>query len=201
MQFASIYILILLSSILRPDHENTIEVATEIEIYPLPREVSAQKLRIKQGQGILYEGSNPFSGISVRKYDNGQVAEKSNYINGKREGYRCKWFPNGILSYEAYYNSNRLDGVSKTWWVNGNLRSITHNDQGKSHGTQRHWYITGQLFKEQQFNHGQEDGLQKAWRTNGKLYVNYEAKNGRIYGLKRSALCYELQNENVVYND
>jgi antitoxin component YwqK of YwqJK toxin-antitoxin module len=45
---------------------------------------------------------------------------------------------------------------------------------------------------------GQEVGLQQAWRRNGKLFSNYEYINGRVFGLKRSNMCVELENEEVV---
>ena len=44
---------------------------------------------------------------------------------------------------------------------------------------------------------GQEEGLQQAFRKNGDLYANYEAKEGRIFGLKKAALCFGLQNEEI----
>ncbi|MFK7749990.1 MAG: toxin-antitoxin system YwqK family antitoxin, partial [Kordia sp.] len=62
---------------------------------------------------------------------------------------------------------------------------------------QEQWYKTGEKFKRINIVNGKEEGLQQAWRKNGKLFNNYEAKNGRFFGLKRSGLCYELQNEVV----
>ena len=47
------------------------------------------------------------------------------------------------------------------------------------------------------FDKGIESGLQRGYRKNGSLYANYEARNGRIYGLKKSKLCYSLENEKV----
>lgn len=46
---------------------------------------------------------------------------------------------------------------------------------------------------------GREEGLQQAFRRNGYLYANYEARNGRIFGLKKAALCYGLEDENIQY--
>ncbi len=63
------------------------------------------------------------------------------------------------------------------------------------------WYKGGAKFKELNLVNGREEGLQKAWRENGKIYNNYEAKNGRIFGLKRSNLCYKLEDEEVQTKD
>ena len=68
---------------------------------------------------------------------------------------------------------------------------------GVGDGVQMQYYISGAKFKMITIKNGQQNGMQKAWRQNGKIYSNYEAKNGRIFGLKRSNLCYELENEKV----
>jgi len=70
--------------------------------------------------------------------------------------------------------------------------------KGVATGTQKEWYKNGQLFKKYTLINGQEVGLQQAWRENGQLYNNYVAKAGKIYGLKRSNLCFKLQNEQII---
>ena len=44
---------------------------------------------------------------------------------------------------------------------------------------------------------GKEEGIQQAFRKNGDLFANYEAKEGRIFGLKKAALCFGLEDENI----
>ena len=46
---------------------------------------------------------------------------------------------------------------------------------------------------------GKEEGIQQAFRKNGDLFANYEARAGRFFGLKKSALCYELEDEDVQF--
>lgn len=167
---------------------------------PLP-EVSVDSVKIDRNQGLAFYQGIPFTGVSVASYENDQIAEKITYLDGQRNGSRRKWFISGLLSYEATYVSNQLHGEAKSWWSNGNLRSQSNFQSGVADGTQKEWYQDGQLFKEVQLTDGREEGLQRAWRKNGKLYVNYEARNGRIFGLKRATLCYELTNENIVFND
>ncbi|QHI38866.1 hypothetical protein IMCC3317_42660 [Kordia antarctica] len=159
--------------------------------------VSKDSLALKPTQGLVFYKNEPFTGISELKYANGIVAETIQYIKGKRNGVRKKWFPAGLLSYESNYVEGKQHGISKTWWNNGNLRSISNHIDGVVNGLQEQWYISGEKFKELTIVNGKEEGLQKAWRKNGKLFNNYEAKNGRYFGLKRSGLCYELQSEIV----
>ena len=201
MQFASIQILLFMAFLLSPNANNGVTKSAPTGIELESPEVSTDSLTLNQLEGIIYQESTPFTGISVSYFSNNLVAEKITYLNGQREGLRQKWFPSGELSYEANYQSNKVDGIVKTWWYNGNLRSTSSFVEGKPHGTQKQWYVSGQIFKEQNLTFGKEEGLQKAWRKNGKIYANYEAKNGRIFGLKRSNLCYELNDENIVYDD
>lgn len=39
--------------------------------------------------------------------------------------------------------------------------------------------------------------MQQAWRENGKPYINYEVRDGFRYGLRKSALCYSLEDEKI----
>jgi antitoxin component YwqK of YwqJK toxin-antitoxin module len=162
--------------------------------------VSKDSLTLKPTLGLVYYKNEPFTGISESKYPNGVVSETIQYLKGKRNDVRKKWFQDGLLSFETAYIDGKQHGTSKTWWSNGNLRSISNHTHGVVNGIQEQWYISGEKFKQMTIVNGKEEGLQKAWRKNGKIFNNYEAKNGRVFGLKRSGLCYELENEIVQTN-
>ncbi|SMP32387.1 MORN repeat variant [Algoriphagus winogradskyi] len=164
-------------------------------------EVHENKLILHPNEGLMYLGKTPFSGAGMSYYANGVLAKRTEYVNGKRNGLLQKWFEDGSIAFEAHYNDNKLNGPVKSWWSNKNLRSSGNFLAGKSHGLQQQWYSSGVKFKEMNLVDGKEVGMQRAWRENGKIYVNYQAKNGRIYGLKRANLCFELDDETVVYND
>ena len=156
-------------------------------------EVEWSELEMKAGEGLLYRDGEVYSGYSVKYYPNGQMAERIGWWQGKKQGQRQKWFQDGVLSFEAAYEAGKLHGRSRSWWVNGKLRSESNHMAGVAEGIQKVWYISGQPYKEINLKEGREEGFQKAWRKNGKLYVNYEVKNGRQFGLRRSNLCYEVE--------
>lgn len=162
-------------------------------------EVPKSALTNIPNKGLVMHQNEPFTGNSVKYYENEQMAERITYVNGKRQGIYNKWYPDGLLSYEASYRSNRTDGTTRSWWPNTNLRSEAQLVRGVISGTQRQWYQSGALFKEMNYKNGKEEGMQRAWRENGKLYTNYEAKNGRTFGLRRSTLCFELEEEDVQF--
>ena len=165
------------------------------------QEVHSDELRLDQNGGILYHNDIPFSGYSVDYYPNDTVKAKSiSYRDGKKEGLYKKWYKDGTLSYKADYSNGKKNGTSETWWKDGTLRSKSHFLLGVIEGKQEQWYRSGAKFKELNYLHGKEEGMQRAWRENGKIYNNYEAKNGRIFGLKRANLCFQLEDETIVYN-
>lgn len=91
-------------------------------------------------------------------------------------------------------------GEVVSYWQDGVMRAQANYVDGKVHGTARQWYRSGALFKELNYDHGLEQGTQKAFRENGVLYANYTAKNGRHFGLRRSNLCFQLEDEVVNYD-
>ena len=148
--------------------------------------------------GIMLYNNLAFTGKAQLFYRTNSLAEETFYVNGIKHGLRLKWFPNGNQSFSGNYQNGRRDGEVKSWWNNGQLRTLAFYKKGVATGTQKEWYKSGQLFKKYTLIDGQEAGLQQAWRENGQLYNNYVAKAGKIYGLKRSNLCFKLQNEQII---
>ena len=176
-----------------------------LSITEAPKRLMAQvrhdRLKLNASEGNVYHGDTLFSGYAMKYYNNGKVAEKIAFRNGKREGLTQRWYPEGMLSFQGTYVQNRRHGSIQSWWKDGTLRSIANYVDGVPHGVQKQWYQSGALFKEIHLDQGKESGLQRAWRENGKLYANYEAKNGRIFGLKRANLCFDLDDEAVQIGD
>lgn len=160
-------------------------------------EVSRKSLQLIASEGIIYKGNSPFTGYAVTYFNDGSVAEKTAYVDGKRNGLLEKWYPSGAKSFSGTYAHNRRHGTVQTWWQNGTLRSESNYIEGVAHGVQRQWYQSGIIFKELNLENGKEAGLQRAWRENGKLYANYEVVDGKIFGLKRANLCYDLDGETI----
>lgn len=141
----------------------------------------------------------PFSGYMISLYENGTLKEKIGIFNGKKQNTSSYWFSNGKLKQIATYDKGKLHGEKKLWSNDSIYTVIAYLNyySGKAHGEQKQWYKTGELYKKLNLNKGKEEGIQQAFRKNGDLYANYEAKNGRIFGLKKSALCYGLEDEKI----
>ena len=200
MQFNKLFWILLLSvgglsSCTTGPAETSGPAQNEEKAFPIVQESS---LKLQPEKGVfLYQG-RPFTGASVAYYPNGIKATQTIFLDGKKHGTCQKWFEDGTLSFESSYLAGKQHGMTHTWWRNGNLRSTSRFEQGVPHGVQEQWYVSGAKFKRRKLEQGHESGLQQSWRENGKLYNNYEAKNGRIFGLKRAALCYQLNDETLV---
>ncbi len=176
------------------NENNEVKIIADIE-------VEKKEIVLHPSEGKWYYKNQPFSGFLVVYHENGILAEKVGYFNGKKEGTAQKRYPDGSLQKICTYVANRLTGKVKSWWPNGNLSMESNYFDGAKHGIQKKWYPNGQLSRQTTSNQGKETGLQQAWLENGKLYANYEVKNGRIFGLKRSNLCYQLNDEDIQYKN
>ena len=165
------------------------------------RTLPLASLSLNREEGLFYDEKHPYSGHATQKNSRDVTVEHASFLEGKRHGFRKKYYGDGAVSEEAHYVRGKKDGRSRTWWPNGQLRSESNFKQGVPDGMQRQWYQSGARFKEINLDMGKEKGLQRAWRENGAIYNNYEAKDGRIFGLRRSKLCFELKEEDVVRAD
>ena len=174
--------------------------SSTIERIEIP--LNIQKISSLQYQNSTSEwfyNGDLFSGFIVDYYENNALKLKMSIYQGKRHNKTEKWFPNGELMEVSYYDNGKLNGEKKVW-VFGNeqiLISQLNYVSGKAHGEQRKWYSSGEIYQIMNFDNGKESGIQKAFRKNGALYANYEARDGRIYGLKKSKLCYGLEDEEI----
>lgn len=207
-----IFILILLMSTLsgcQSGHSNSVieemdNVLPQVSRLQIPDVThNLKKLAYKPNTSSWVLGDSVYSGWVVAHYPNGQQKSRMGILQGKKQDSAFQWYSDGHIKQKAYYHENALHGEKKNWAPDSAHLLVAHLNYylGKAHGEQRKWYGTGELYQIMHLNLGKEEGMQQAFRPNGDLYVNYEARNGRIFGLKRTALCYELEDEEVQYPD
>lgn len=174
-------------------------VLTSIEIPAISIDKSKLKYTAKNSLWTL--DGKPFSGYAISHYPDGIIKQKFGIFNGKKQNQSEDWYTNGQLKQLTNYRQGKLHGEKKFWSAGPPPILIAHLNYhlGKAHGVQKKWYATGEVYKILNMNMGQEEGIQQAYRKNGNLYANYEAKAGRIFGLKKAALCYDLENEKIQY--
>lgn len=149
----------------------------------------------------LYNDSSEVSGYVLEYFNDGSVFRKFGVVNGKKCGEQVTYYLGSKIKFLEHFQNNRMHGEVRRWSIQDGHQLVAslNYHEGKLHGKQVKWYSTGEIHKVMNLNNGKEDGMQQAFRKNGALYANYEARNGRVFGLKRSNLCYELDNEEIVY--
>lgn len=105
-------------------------------------------------KGILstenYNDKGILEGEKMVYYENGQIAEKSIYVNGEIDGTSMWYSPNGNALKEFTYRNGELHGIAKYYDIDGVLlaEGIYRND--KKHGIWK-YYENGKLTEEKDF--------------------------------------------------
>ncbi|MCB0445838.1 MAG: toxin-antitoxin system YwqK family antitoxin [Gelidibacter sp.] len=105
-------------------------------------------------KGILttenYNDEGLLNGERFVYYENGQIAEQTNYVNGKIEGV-SKWFSeNGVVIKEFNYKNGQLQGVSKYYDSEGQLLAEGNYNNDQKTGVWK-YYEKGVLKEEKDF--------------------------------------------------
>lgn len=107
-----------------------------------------------------YNDKGELDGEKLVYYENGQIAEKSNFVNGKQEGLSTWYSENGVVLKEFLYENDELHGMSKYYDIKGQLIAEGVYRRGQKHGIWK-YYTDGKLTEEKDFtpksNHKKND--------------------------------------------
>lgn len=107
-----------------------------------------------KSKGILtienYNDKGVLEGEKIVYYENGQVAEKSIYVNGQIDGISLWYSPEGKVIKEFTYDNGQLQGVSKYYDKDGQLLAEGTYRNDKKHGIWK-YYENGKLTVEKDF--------------------------------------------------
>ncbi|MEO7045430.1 MAG: hypothetical protein ABI091_09020 [Ferruginibacter sp.] len=147
------------------------------------------------------------NGLWTYYYDNGQVKEKTNAINGLANGLAEGWFDNGNKRYNEKYIDGKVNGIQTIYYYNGKVKSIINYKDDLKNGIQKYFDYKGQLSSTQttvddklegnyksyypngavknEVNYiaDKEEGTYKSFYQSGKLYAQGEYKNDKRQGL------------------
>lgn len=132
----------------------------------------------------------PENGLFIDHYENGNVKEKGNYRNGKKDGKWETWFENGQKEDSAFYVNDNLSGTRIMWHSNGRLQLVSY--WGKPDDRIGKWvryYSNGKTESITHFNNnGELNGKSLQYFESGKL------KRETIYSK-------EAEISNILYNE
>lgn len=98
----------------------------------------------------LYNDQGQLHGEKLVYYPNGQMAEQSNYVNGKIEGTSKVFSEKGVIIKEFLYKNDMLNGMSKYYNSTGQMLAEGAYRNDKKHGIWK-YYEKGVLTEEKDF--------------------------------------------------
>jgi antitoxin component YwqK of YwqJK toxin-antitoxin module len=99
-----------------------------------------------------YDDNGVLQGERLVYYDNGQLAEKANYINGKIEGLSEVYSLKGVVLKSFMYENGELHGPSKSFNGKGEMLSEGQYKRGKKTGIWK-FYENNKLIDEKNFTY------------------------------------------------
>jgi antitoxin component YwqK of YwqJK toxin-antitoxin module len=99
-----------------------------------------------------FDDKGVLQGERLVYYDNGQLAEKSNYVDGKIEGLSEVYSLKGVVLNSLNYVGNELHGISKSYNGKGELLVEGNYKKGKKTGIWK-YYENNKLVREKDFTY------------------------------------------------
>jgi len=124
-------------------------------------------------------------GLYEAFFDNGDIQEKSTYMNGALDGTRTIYHSNGNVEVEENYVKDVMEGSFKAFHENGKLNIEVPYKNGQMNGTLKRYYDTGSLQEEVAMVGGMENGPFKEYFANGKVewegnYIDGDNEEGLL---------------------
>ena len=124
----------------------------------------------------------PFTGLNICKYENGQMMLSGNVIDGKKEGRFTMFYENGQKVTELYFINGKQDGTATSWHNNGQKAQVANYKNGEEDGKFIRWYENGQKMSERTIKDGWEYGKETVWYENGQKSSEGNSEEGKAYG-------------------
>ena len=99
-------------------------------VKPKLKEYSMDEVTTPNDTMFLKKDMKPVTGIVRAWYENGQLYQKRNYIDGLDDGLQRAWHENGQLALEANFKDDKLIS-NRLWYEDGQLEYECNWKDGK----------------------------------------------------------------------
>lgn len=133
--------------------------------------------------------------------ENGQMIEKSFYVNDTLDGYRILYFENGNTQVVEHYKEGNFHGDFLSYFPGNKLQTRGRYEDNKMVGDWKYFYKDGRLKEVVQFNENMENGPFIEYHKNGQLkargtYYEGDKRHGLLELFNESGELIEKQNCN-----
>ena len=122
---------------------------------------------IRNGLYYLTNMTKPFTGNSLCKSEDGRL-KKGKIKDGKKYKIWAAFYENGQIQQEHNYIEGKLNGKSTVWFENGHIEVEKNYKDGQLNGKSTWWLDNGQKFFEGNYRDGKKDGKWVFWKKNRK---------------------------------
>lgn len=159
--------------------------------------------------GVAYLKNRPFTGLSIKQWDNKQTNEEINWTDGLKDGLyseftetgtlvaRENWargvkhgdysyyYPNGVLKNKGSFKNGNLDGEIWGYYQNGKAQYMNFYDAGVRQGKTHTWFSNGKTEQIGYLVNNIPHGEVMAWYPDStpryQAYYNMGVRHGRYY--------------------
>ena len=115
--------------------------------------IDAEKMQERGDLVYTVNQEKPFTGVVVKRYENGQKDWEQRYKGGVKSGRWIEWYDNGQMYSEGSYKDGLKVGKWTKWYENGQKGVEANYIDGKLHGQWTSWSHDGQLWKEKTYEY------------------------------------------------
>ena len=130
---------------------------------------SAYSQDIKEINGVYYNGSIPYTGKHISRFEDGKPKIELNLTNGLKDGIVKVYFENGGINEIRSYKKNKMDGDWFTYNENKIKVAEAHYIDGKKDGKWYIWDENGKLIYQLEYAAGEKTGIWKNYNKDGKI--------------------------------
>ena len=112
-------------------------------------------------------------------------AQKSTYVDGKRQGMTWWYNDKGAVKSKVNFDDNKENGLYTSYYDNGKAKLTVHYVDGQKGGIEKNYYDNGQLGSQVNYDMGRREGLMTEWDSEGFKSSEVFYKRNYKVGLKK----------------
>ena len=124
-------------------------------------------------------------GYQYDSYENGQIKEEYNYVDGLKHGDHNLWYENGQKKGRMRFYDDKKEGRCEWWYENGQLKYSHYHNNGEIRGRDIRYYENGKRMLEGKYDMGIKVGQWVYWYKDGGIEKEeFYDDNGKLIKTK-----------------
>lgn len=113
-------------------------------------------------------------------YENGQLMETCEYVDGQLHGQILSYYPHLIKRSEGQYLNGKRQGIWTSWYAGGQEQERSEYSNDLLHGEYCKWRDNGLRWVEGSYKNGRKDGFWTSWDELGMIASYEQYADGKL---------------------